>query len=133
MIKILRSLLISILLLCPLHTPVADADEIRFGKGEVSGTVRGEITKFVKTYQFRAQKGQRITVTLAPIGGDKGTLTMTLYAYCGEEFGKPLVSESLQWEGQLPCNDRYTIDVGPSADAMKLARVQRYTLTVKII
>jgi len=40
--------------------------------------VHGEVTNLTKTYQFRAQKGQRITVTLAPAGGDKGTLTMTI-------------------------------------------------------
>ncbi len=120
-------------LLWQLHPPAFSQEDIRFAKGATTGTVRGEITTTIKTWQFRAHKGQRITVTLAPIGGDKGTLTMTLYAYCGEEYGKPLVSESLQWEGPLPCTDRYTIDVAPSADAMKPARVQRYTLTVKII
>ncbi len=124
---------IAALLLWQLHTSAFAQEEIRFNKGLTTGTVRGEVTTTIKTWQFRAQKGQRITITLAPIGGDKGTLTMTLYAYCGEEYGKPLISESLHWEGQLPCNDRYTIDVAPSVDAMKLARVQRYTLTVKII
>jgi hypothetical protein len=120
------------LLLWQLYAPAFAQEEIRFNKGQTTGTVRGEITSTIKTWQFRAQKGQRIIVTLAPTGGDKGMLTMTLYAYCGEEYGKPLLSESLHWKGQLPCNDRYTIDVAPSADAMKIARVQRYTLTVTI-
>jgi len=124
---------IATLLLCELHTPVLAQEEIRFNKGEVTGTVRGDVTTTIKTWQFRAQKGQRIAVTLTPVGGDKGTLTMTLYAYCGEEYGKPLVSESLQWEGQLPCNDRYTIDVAPSTGAIKPGRIQRYSLTVTII
>lgn len=131
MINILRPLLIPILLLWPLRILSAGEEEIRFNKGLTTGTIRGEATTTIKTYQFRAQKGQRITITLTPAGGDKGMLT-TLYAYCGEEFGKPLVSESLRWEGQLPCNDRYTIDVTPSADVMKPSRVQRYALTLTI-
>ncbi len=108
------------------------AEDIRFAKGAVSGTVRGEVTSTIKTYQFRAQKGQRIAALLDPAGSDKGMLTMTLYAYCGEEYGTPLASESLRWEGQLPCTDRYTIDVMPSSDAIKAARLQRYALTLTI-
>jgi hypothetical protein len=127
-----RFLAIAALLFLQLHAPVFAAEEIRFDKGAVTGTVRGEVTSIIKTYQFRAQKGQRITVSLAPADSDKGTLTMTLYAYCGEEYGKPLVSDSIRWEGQLPCTDRYTIDVAPNAQTMKLARVQRYALTLTI-
>jgi len=127
-----RFLAIAALLLSQPHTPVFAAEEIRFNKGEVTGTMLGEVTTTIKTYQFRAQKGQRITVTLAPTGGDKDALTITLYAYCGEEFGKPLVSDSIRWEGQLPCTDRYTIDVAPRMEAMKLARMQRYELTLAI-
>jgi hypothetical protein len=127
-----RFFLIANLLLWQLHAPAFAQEDIRFAKGAVTGTVRGEITNTTKTWQFRAKKGQRITATLEPAGGDRGMLTMTVYAYCGEEFGKPLTSESLRWEGELPCSDRYTIDVAPSADAMKAARIQRYTLTLTI-
>jgi len=127
-----RFLPIAVLLLGQRYAPACAQEEIRFNKGEVTGTVRGEVTTTIKTYQFRAQKGQHITVTLAPAGNDKGTLTMTLYTYCGEEFGAPLASDALQWQGQLPCTDRYTIDVVPSTDAMKQARVQRYALTLSI-
>lgn len=122
--------LLLMLLAAPLHTRAAE--EIRFAQGATTGTVRGEVMRFNKTYQFRAQKGQKITVALEPLGGDKGLLTMTLYAYCGEEFGAPLVSESLRWEGELPCSDRYTIDVMPRTDATKTARAQRYALTLSI-
>lgn len=127
---ILRHILIPALLLWPLHTLAAE--EIRFGKGQVASTIRGEVTSTIKTYQFRARMGQRITVMLAPAGGDKGTLTMTLYAYCGEEYGKPLVTDSIHWRGPLPCTDRYTLDVSPSIDAAKSARAQRYSLTLTI-
>jgi len=128
----LRSLLIPALLSWPLHTFAAGKEEIRFNKGEVTGTVRGEVTTTIKTWRFRAQKGQRITVSLTSADGNKSTLTMTLYAYCGEEYGKPLASEALRWEGALPCTDHYTIDVVPGAEAMKQARMQRYTLTLTI-
>jgi hypothetical protein len=115
-----------------LWQPAFAQEDIRFAKGATTGTVRGDITGTTKTWQFRAQKGQRVTAVLEPAGGDRGMLTMTVYAYCGEEYGRPLASESLRWEGELPCNDRYTIDVAPSADAMKAARVQRYALTLTI-
>ena len=107
-------------------------DNIRFARGAASAGVSGQVSETIKTWQFRAQKGQRITATLKPAGGDKGTLTMTIYAYCGEEFGRPVVDDVLKWEAQLPCNDRYTIDITPSDEAMKAKRVQRYTLTLNI-
>jgi hypothetical protein len=127
---IVRNLLIPAILLWSLHTLAAE--DIRFNQGQVTSTLRGEVTSTVKTYQFRARKGQRLAVMLAPAGGDKGTLTMTLYAYCGEEYGTPLVTDSINWQGPLPCTDRYTLDVAPSVDAMKSARAQRYALTVTI-
>ena len=125
-----RTLLISALLLWPLHILAADAEISRFKKGEVSGTVRGQVTGAIKTYQFRAREGQNIIVSLARDGGDRGTLTFTLYAYCGEEYGRPLVIESIRWESSLPCTDRYTVDVAPSTEAMQQA--WRYALTVTI-
>lgn len=107
-------------------------DNIRFARGANSAGVSGQVSTFIKTWQFRAQKGQRITATLEPAGGDKGMLSMTLYAYCGEDYGSPLASEVLRWEGQLPCSDRYTVDVAPSRSAMDAKRIQRYTLTLSI-
>ena len=124
-------LLLLPLLLWSLQAAAAVTDEIHFKKGEAMGTVRGQVTT-TKTYQFRARKGQSFTVNRAPDGGDKGNLTLTLYAYCGEEFGAPLVSESLRWEGKLPCTDKYTVDVTPSREAMQAARSQRYALQVTI-
>ncbi len=124
--------LASVLLCCPLFAHAQGAEEIRFRPGEVTGTVRGTVSGTVKTWQFRARKDQLVTVTLAPAGGDKGMLTMTLYAYCGEEYGSPLNAEGLRWQGRLPCADRYTVDVSPGTDAMREGRVQRYTLTLDI-
>lgn len=109
-----------------------DAGEIRFAKGADTGAVTGEVTATIQTYRFRARKDQRVVAVLEPAGGDKGTLTMTLYRYCGEQYGTPLANEVLRWEGALPCTDRYTIDVAPSPDAIKTARVQRYKLTLTI-
>ncbi len=123
---------IAALLFWSLHPCAFAQQDIRFAKGATTGTVRGDVTTTIKTWQFRAQKGQRINAALEPVGGDKGMLTMTVYAYCGEEYGRPLASDALRWEGELPCNDCYTIDVAPRADAMKAARIQRYTLTLTI-
>ncbi len=120
------------LVIWQLHTPAGAQEDIRFNQGEVTRMVRGEVTRTIKTWQFRAQKGQRIAVVLVPDGGDQGALTLTLYAYCGEEFGAPLAADTLRWEGLLPCTDRYTIDVAPGAEAMKQARLQRYALTLTI-
>lgn len=116
----------------PLPGLAADAEEIRFRPGEVAGSVRGTVSDTTKTWQFRARKDRQATVTLLPAGGDKGMLTMTVYAYCGEEYGAPLNAEGLRWQGRLPCTDRYTIDVAPAADAMREKRVQVYVLTLEI-
>lgn len=128
---LLRQLVIAILF-WPLHIHAQGAEEIRFRPGEVRGTVRGMVTDTIKTWQFRARKDQQATVTLTLVSGDKGMLTMTLYAYCGEEYGSPLNAEGLRWQGRLPCTDRYTVDVAPGADAMREGRVQRYMLSMQI-
>lgn len=124
---------LAMVFLCwPLHSLAQSAEEIRFRPGEVTGTVRGTVTSTVKTWQFRARKDQQVTLTLAPVGGDKGRLTMTIYSYCGEEYGSPLNAEGLRWQGRLPCTDRYTVDVSPSVDAMREGQMQRYALTLEI-
>lgn len=124
--------LLAVLLLAPLSVNGQDAGEIRFAKGADTGTVRGEVSKFRKTHVFRARQGQQLTATLAPESGDKGMLTMSLNKYCGEEYGAPLADDVLRWQGPLPCSDRYSIDIVPSAEAMKAGRLQRYTLTLTI-
>ena len=130
--KLLLLRFVLVLLCWPLLTAAQAAEEIRFRPGEVSGTVSGRVTSTIKTWQFRGRKDQQVTVTLTPVGGDKGMLTMTVYAYCGEEFGAPLNAEGLRWQGRLPCTDRYTVDVAPGVDAMREERVQRYMLSLEI-
>lgn len=122
--------LAAILLCWPLLAQ--SAEEIRFRPGEVGGAVSGTVTDTIKTWQFRAHKDQQVTATLTPVDGDKGMLTMTLYAYCGEEYGAPLNAEGLRWQGRLPCTDRYTVDVAPGVVATRKGRVQRYMLTLEI-
>ena len=121
-----------ILLCWPLLAHAQDAEEIRFRPGEVRGSVSGTVTSTIKTWQFRARNDQQVTVTLTPVGGDKGMLTMTLYAYCGEEYGSPLNAEGLRWQGRLLCTDRYTLDVAPGVEAMREGRAQRYMLSLDI-
>jgi hypothetical protein len=123
---------VPILLCWPLLALAQGAEEIRFRPGEITGTVSGSVSITIKTWQFRARKDQQVTATLLPFGGDKGRLTMTLYSYCGEEYGAPLNAEGLRWQGPLPCTDRYTVDVSPSVEAMREKRVQRYTLNLEI-
>jgi hypothetical protein len=124
---------VAIVLLCwPMPSFAQGAEEIRFRSGENRGSVSGMVTDTIKTWQFRARKDQQVTVTLTPVGGDKGMLTMTVYAYCGEEYGSPLNAGGVRWQGRLPCGDRYTIDVMPGAEAMRDKRAQRYMLTLDI-
>jgi hypothetical protein len=127
-----RLLLVPALLLCPLRTAAAADETIQFKKGATSATVRGTVVRFNKTYVFRARQGQNVTLTLAPDGGDKGMLTLSLYAYCGEAYGRPLVDDTLRWQGALPCSDRYSIDVKASDEAQRDARALGYALTLSI-
>lgn len=133
MIHRICALLFLVMLLCPFGAAFSADEMIQFRRGQTSGGVSGQVVKFNKTYQFRARNGQKLTVALEPVGGDKGMLTFSLYAYCGEEFGKPLAIDALRWQGALPCTERYSIDVTPSAEAIKQERPQRYTLTLTIL
>lgn len=130
--RLLLRRFVPVLLCWPWLIPAQAAEEIRFRPGEITGTVRGIVTSTIKTWQFRGRKDQQVTVTLTPVGGDKGMLTMTVYAYCGEEFGAPLNAEGLRWQGRLPCTDRYTVDVAPGLEAMGEGRMQRYRLSLEI-
>lgn len=130
--RALHTTLAALVLAWGTYSAAAADDVIQFRKGETSGTVRGEVIQFNKTYLFRARKGQHITVTLAPAGGDKGMLTFTLNAYCGEEYGSPLADQVLRWQGMLPCSDRFSIDVSPSREAAEHKRVQPFVLTLAI-
>ena len=118
------------LLACGIHA--CAQDNIRFARGAASAGVSGQVSTTIKTWQFRAQKNQRIKLLLEPAGENKDTLTISLYAYCGEEYGKPMASGVLQWEGPLPCSDRYTIDVTPARTAIDAKRPQRYTLKINL-
>ena len=114
------------------HTPATADEIIQFKKGTVSATVHGQVSRYTKTYQFRARQGQKLTISLAPDGGDKGMLTVSVNAYCGEEYGRPLVDQALRWQGSLPCSDRYSVDVTPAVEARELMRAQNYALTITI-
>lgn len=119
-------------LLAPLDV-AAVAEEIRFNRGETSATVRGEVSAFIKSYTFRARAGQTISVSLEPVGGDRGMVALEMSAFCGEQYGTPLFFDKvLRWKGALPCNGNYGIDVTPSEAARAEKRVQRYALTITI-
>lgn len=103
---------------------------ITFKPNAMTASVTGEVVETIKTYRFRAKKGERLVATLAPTGGDKAQLSMTIYAYCGEEYGIPLADSVLRWEGEMPCTDQFTIDVGPTEAAVKIAKPQRFSLVL---
>ena len=54
------------------------------------------------------------------------------WSYCGEEYGTPLASKVTLWDGELPCTDKYSIDVVPTDRARDKKRLQRYELKVGI-
>jgi hypothetical protein len=130
--KSAASALVTALLPFYINAPALADEVIQFKKGAVSATVRGQVSRYTKTYQFRARKGQTLTISLAPDGGDKGMLTVSVNAYCGEEYGRPLVDQALRWQGTLPCSDRYSVDVTPAVAAREPMRAQGYALTITI-
>ena len=125
-------LLIAAMVLCS-NTALAQQDKlIQFKRGYSSATLTDQVRGYNRTYVFYARQGQKATITLTPVGGDKGQLAFSVYSYCGEEFGEPLADQSLNWRGILPCTDKYSIDVSPSDNAMKNNYRLKYSLKVKI-
>ncbi len=125
-------LLIAAMVLCS-NTAMAQQDKlIQFKRGYSSATLTDQVKGDNRTYVFYARQGQKATITLTPVGGDKGQLAFSVYSYCGEEFGEPLADQSLNWRGILPCTDKYSIDVSPSDNAMKNNYRLKYSLKVKI-
>ena len=114
------------------NTALAQDKLIQFKRGYSSATLTDQVKGYNRTYVFYARQGQKATITLTPVGGDKGQLAFSVYSYCGEEFGEPLANESLNWRGILPCTDKYSIDVSPSDNAMKNNYRLKYSLKVKI-
>lgn len=114
------------------NTALAQDKLIQFKRGYSSATLTDQVKGYNRTYVFYARQGQKATITLTPVGGDKGQLAFSVYSYCGEEFGEPLANESLNWRGILPCTDKYSIDVSPSENAMRNNYRLKYSLKVKI-
>ena len=114
------------------NTALAQDKLIQFKRGHTSAVMADQVKGYNRTYVFYARQGQKATITLTPVGGDKGQLAFSVYSYCGEEFGEPLANESLNWRGILPCTDKYSIDVSPSENAMRNNYRLKYSLKVKI-
>ena len=105
---------------------------IRFKSGQSSAILNDQVKGYNKTYVFNAKAGQNLALSLVPRGGDKGQLAFTLYAYCGEEYGQLIADMKVQWQGQLTCNGKHSIDVNPSEDAMKNNYQLNYQLKIAI-
>jgi hypothetical protein len=110
------------------------AQNIRFKKGQTSQTIKGRYGSYNNTYTFHARKGQKLSAVLKSVKGQAGTLTMSIYSYCGEEHGIPLADRVQNWSGTLPCSDKYTMDVMTSVDSVSDDRPlnESYTLQLRI-
>jgi hypothetical protein len=92
---------------------MAGGNEIRFARGAHAVTLKDEWLGETKTHTFRAKAGQRLTVRLGDGRQGASPLALTIYSYCGEEYGKPVASEVAYFALTLPCTDGYSIDVAP--------------------
>jgi hypothetical protein len=113
---------------------IADAREsaIRFKKGETSTTIQSTWRGENEVFTFRAKKGQRISLRLDDGRKSSTNLRITLYKYCGEEYGIPIADEVTSFEGSLPCSDKYSFDVMPRSSATMKVDEIGYTLFISI-
>lgn len=106
--------------------------EIRFAKGETATTIRSEWRGENEVYTFRAKKGQRISIRLDDGRAASTKLRLTLYKYCGDEYGEPLANEVVRFDGVLPCSDQFSFDIMPGSDlALKVDQIE-YVLWISI-
>jgi len=111
---------------------LAQDKQIRFKRGATSATIQGEWLGSTDTYVFRARQGQQLVLTLNDGRLRSGHLDLTLYSYCGEEYGTPMASNVARVETALPCNGRYSIDIAARTDIAIKQDQERYTLSVSI-
>lgn len=110
----------------------ARESQIRFKKGETSATIQSTWRGENEVFTFRAKKGQRIVLRLEDGRKSSTNLRITLYKYCGEEYGVPMVDEVTSFDGVLPCSDQFSFDVMPRSNAALKADEIGYTLSISI-
>jgi hypothetical protein len=126
------TLLASCLLLACFSVAAADNAEIRFAKGATSKTIKGEWNGLNKSYRFRAKKGQRLDIRLNDGKLSSGHLNLTVYEYCGEEFGSPIAMNIAHFKTKLACHGEYSFDITKQDDIAINQDSERYTITISI-
>jgi hypothetical protein len=116
------------LALLSIASPVQADRDIIFAKGRNSTTIKDRVGDYNKTYGFRAKKGQKLSLKL----DSKQDLLVTVYYYCGEEYGIPLADSVKQYTGKLPCTDRYTFDVFRPSSGTNNSKPINFSLKMKI-
>jgi hypothetical protein len=110
----------------------AQDKEIRFARGATSATIEGDWQGRTDTYVFRARQGQRLVLRLNDGRVRSGHLDLTLYSYCGEEYGTPIASNVARVDTTLPCNGKYSLDVAARTDIAIKQDQENYRLSVSI-
>lgn len=106
--------------------------EIRFAKGATSTTVKSTWNGSTKTHVFRARAGQLMVLHLNEGSETTNPLVLTVYSYCGQETGQPMVDYAVRFEATLPCTGRYSVDIAPPRDAAVAKGALNYKLLVSI-
>jgi hypothetical protein len=121
-------------LVLSLAMSIVDAREsaIKFKKGETSATIESSWRGENEVFTFRAKKGQRISLRLDDGRKASTNLRMTLYKYCGEEYGIPMADDVASFDGVLPCTDQYSFDIQPRSNATMKVDEIGYTLVISI-
>jgi hypothetical protein len=132
--RLLIALLIGSAMLSLPVAGLAGGGTIQFKKGQTSQTIKGRFGSYNDTYTFRARKGQKLSAILKSAKSQNGTLNLTIYAYCGEEYGTPLADRVQNWSGTLPCTDKYSMDVMTSTEGVTDNRPlnESYTLQLRM-
>lgn len=124
--------LLCIIGLCLAWPTAAAGTELRFARGKTSKTIAGVWRGSNDTYVFTARKNQVLRLHLGDGSRNGSHLDATLYAYCGEEFGEPIVSNATRSRVVLPCDGRYSIDISARGDSGIQQDEKAYTLIVGI-
>jgi hypothetical protein len=130
--KLLLAVLSCVVLLVATSPALSQQKQIRFARGRDSAVIKGRLREFVNTYTFHARMGQTLTVSVNSPRMKTSGLSFTLYSYCGQEFGEPVVGTAQSWSGILPCSAKYSIDVDSSVEPREGRAAENYTLKIRI-
>lgn len=102
----------------PTSTPAAQ-ERIKFEVGTSGTTLKNSLKANQSTrYLLECRKGQRITVNL-----EEGNINLEVLAPDGSKLGS-IVKESKQWEGELPSDGDYTIEISTPKDSNYSVKVE---------